>query len=126
MTLRPFNLEEAKAGKPVVCRDGVPAKFVAHVPTIQRIDHRVLVDRNGMLLTATDEGRYRQVPAEDDFDLFMAPEKKSGWVNLYTTCVSDKQNAASFVHPSKREADESASSNRIACIEVTYTEGQGL
>ena len=29
--MKPFNLEAAKAGAPLVTRDGRPAKFIAHV-----------------------------------------------------------------------------------------------
>ena len=29
--MKPFDLEAAKAGAPIVTRDGRPAKFIAHV-----------------------------------------------------------------------------------------------
>jgi hypothetical protein len=54
------------------------------------------------------------------------PEKKSFWLNIY-------EHAASTVaHPSKVSADSCAKDaasyggKRIACVEVTYEEGQGL
>ena len=30
--MKPFDLEAAKRGEPIICRDGTPAKFIAHVP----------------------------------------------------------------------------------------------
>lgn len=76
----PFNLEEAKTGKPVVTRDGrrmIELQIFnseVHRPVVGIIDARVLTfTREGKLL----EGR------DSNTDLFMAPERKSIWVNVY-------------------------------------------
>ena len=40
--MKPFDLEAAKAGAPIVTRDGRPAKFIAHVAEVHP-NHRLLV-----------------------------------------------------------------------------------
>ena len=46
-------------------------------------------------------------------------QKHTVWVNLYRYACSPVKN-------SKAEADMYAGESRIACVEVTYTEGEGL
>lgn len=51
-------------------------------------------------------------------NLMNVPEKWTIWLNVY-----EGQQTG---HPSRRLADRYAGPNRIACVEVTYTEGEGL
>jgi hypothetical protein len=48
------------------------------------------------------------------------PEPKTGWINIYPKSL------VSNSCRSKEEADEAAGTDRIACIQITYTEGEGL
>jgi len=84
--MKPFNLEEAKAGKPIVTRDGRKAKFIAHVP--EAAEHsRVLFLQNGHIYARAETGGYDGV-SKTDKDLFMAEPpkvKREGWVNVYKT-----------------------------------------
>ena len=78
--LKPFNLEAAKAGKPVCTRDGRKARIICfdakgNYPIIALIDNTT---------TETDihytlSGR-AHVYTEADYDLMMLPEKKEGWL----------------------------------------------
>jgi len=53
--MKPFDLEAAKRGEPIVCRDGTPAKFVAHVP--EKIgEDTVLVLMRGAVHTYYENG----------------------------------------------------------------------
>lgn len=50
------------------------------------------------------------------------PEKKEGWVNIYPSGYGR-------MHPTKVQADQAVSNEpdgRIACIKITYEEGEGL
>jgi len=79
--MKPFDLEAAKRGEPIVCRDGTPATFIAHVPEAREIN-RALVLRNGLVYSLFESGKY----FESDYyesDLFMAPKMRTLWVNLY-------------------------------------------
>lgn len=117
--MKPFNLEEAKAGKPIICRNGFTAKFVAHVPDAIKSDRIVCLDHESQIFTRPESGE----TGGGCYDLFMIPEKKTAWANIY-------RNGDGFVHENKEAANRAiglgASDERIACIEVTYEEGQGL
>jgi len=80
--MKPFDLEAAKRGEPIVCRDGTPAKFIAHVP--EKIgEDTVLVLMRGAIHTYHENGFYLESYQEDIYDLIMAPKKRTVWVNLY-------------------------------------------
>ncbi len=66
-------------------------------------------------------------------NLFMAPKRIKGWINLYGKKSYNPDEALANgglrhgnVYPSKPIADDSAVGERIACVEVEFTEGEGL
>jgi len=78
--MKPFNLEEALAGKPVITRDG------RKVTQLTKLDNKndfciVGVVDNGIEIWNL-KGEYDGFP-DSKFDLFMKTEKKSIWVNVY-------------------------------------------
>ena len=86
--LKPFDLEAAKAGKPVCTRDGRKARIICFdakcadtpiVALVSRDDGEILLRhyRNGKLSDDKDS----------DADLMMLPEKKEGWVNIYDNMI---------------------------------------
>ena len=81
--MKPFNLQAAKAGAPIVTRDGRPAKFIAHVAEAHP-SQRLLVLIDGCVLAKFENGKYASSPAHvSDNDLFMAPVKRTVWANVY-------------------------------------------
>lgn len=85
MILKPFNLEAAKAGKPVCTRDGRLVRIVCWdskqvgYPIIGLIKDEMCGE-----LPARYTKQGESIPGiSTDDDLFMAPEKKEGWINLY-------------------------------------------
>ena len=83
--MKPFDLEAAKAGTPIVTRDGRPAKFIAHVAEAHP-SQRLVVLIDGVVRMSWEDGKYlgRGNPAHvSDNDLFMAPVKRTVWINLY-------------------------------------------
>lgn len=81
--MKPFDLEAAKAGAPIVTRDGRPAKFIAHAAEAYP-SQRLLVLIDGDVRLKFENGKYASSPAHvSDNDLFMAPVKRTVWVNLY-------------------------------------------
>lgn len=81
--MKPFNLEAAKAGAPIVTRDGLPAKFIAHVAEAQP-SQRLVVLIDGGVYTKFESGEYSKSPAYvSPNDLFMAPVKRTVWANVY-------------------------------------------
>lgn len=83
MALKPFDLEAAKRGEPLVTRDGEAAYLIAHVPEFAEW-HRIIVRISGKAhpVSAYENGSF----CADSFyghDLFMAPRKVTRWVNLH-------------------------------------------
>lgn len=88
---KPFDLEAAKSGAPIVTREGRSMKFIAHVPDA-RPDSRVLVlsadsrasmlENNGVIVAHSEDGSFYS-HRQDGFDLFMLVQKKTVYVNLY-------------------------------------------
>ena len=67
--MKPFNLERAKAGDPICSASG-------------QIHYFVGVRRDGAIVTELGTGGY--VSSYQPNDLFMAPKKRTVWVNLYS------------------------------------------
>lgn len=86
--LKPFNLEAAKAGKPVCTRDGRKARIICF--DSKRKDGKNIIalipskEYPGFedLVAYPNNGNYHG-GHENDGDLMMLPEKKEGWVNIY-------------------------------------------
>lgn len=89
---KPFNLEAAKAGAPVMTRDGRPARIlafdvkseeypvVAVVPTHDgKYESVEVYTKNGQY----NDDEYDDIKNECDYDLVMAPIKHRAWVNVY-------------------------------------------
>lgn len=79
--MKPFDLEAAKRGEPIVTRGGEAAKFIAHVPDAD-IGFRVVVMLDGVIECYCDDGSYI-LSSKSTCDLFMAPRKRTVWVNVY-------------------------------------------
>ena len=104
--MKPFDLEAAKRGEPIQTRDGTPVKFIAHVPEAKR-EIRVVVLIDGEIVCMNEEGSHTEVLATE-LDLFMAPRKRTVWVNLYST-----ESGFSYYYDTKEKADEGSCSRRI-------------
>ena len=104
--MKPFNLEAAKAGAPLVTRDGRPAKFIAHVAEAHP-SQRLLVLIDGAVHAKFESGKHASRPNNVfNSDLFMAPVKRTVWVNLYTHHVAIR-------HDTEKEANDSTRGNRL-------------
>ena len=86
--MKPFNLEEAKAGKPVCTRDGRKARIICFDRNAARYNIVALVECSGFpnkeeeIKVYANNGRYFDTVEESPCDLMMCPEKKEGWVNI--------------------------------------------
>jgi len=78
--LKPFNLEEALAGKPVQTRDGGEVTQLTLFKTNAIYPLLAVVD--GIIKTYTDAGTLT-VKTPSDYDLFMKAEMVEAWVNVY-------------------------------------------
>ena len=81
--MKPFNLEEAKAGKPICDRLGRDCKFIAYVEESERFNI-VCLDYSKCIQTYTNNGNFIDESCGiSDLDIFMKSERKEAWVNVY-------------------------------------------
>ena len=122
LNLKPFDLEAAKAGKPVCTRDGRKARIICF-------------DRDwNMHIVALvagplgEEVRYYlsngkvAFDKQNDGDLMMLPEKKEGWINVYK---KEQNRYVKGIFPSREIALNSISEKSreyIATIKITWEE----
>lgn len=102
--LKPFNLEEAKSGKPVCTRDGRKVRIICfdYKGDANAYPILALISTNNLrgvpseiIAKYTEDGRYAKYNnVENDEDLMMLPEKKKGWVNVYKDSVYDTKDEA--------------------------------
>jgi hypothetical protein len=85
LNLRPFDLEAAKAGKPVCTRDGRKARIICFDAKYDKPIVALIYDCNKeTVLQYLESGRFF-VDQIDKYDLMMLPQKKEGWVNVYNS-----------------------------------------
>ena len=91
--LKPFDLEAAKAGKPVCTRDGRKARIICFdrtgkFPIVALVEAKDRDDIYSYLNCGKDNES-----VEKEYDLMMLPEKKEGWVNVskFSTYASKEE-----------------------------------
>lgn len=117
--LKPFDLEAAKRGEPVITRDG-RAVLELHHFTADKYDFPVcaILDRNkedGSEWYSID-GRYYK-NSESESDLFMAPKKRTVFVQIFdkrgdTTVPTLK----AIAYENQQDAEQDAEHNVITTL----------
>lgn len=100
--MKPFDLEAAKRGEPIMCRNGTPVKFIAFVPEAD-VCNKVVVLRAGVVVTYSANGE----GAAYNTHLVMAPKKRTIWINAYWS------GATVFSFGTQEEADKAATKDRL-------------
>ena len=119
LNLKPFDLEAAKAGKPVCTRDGRKARIICfdlkndEYPIVAAVGN----DSSETLFSYTTNGEIAD-GIESDKDLMMLPEKKEGWVNVYKGGLLDTKS-----YPTKKEAfDKACPEGYVDTVKVCWEE----
>lgn len=104
-----FSLEEylTNPSKKVVTREGKPAKILytdarGEYPVIALVEH--YQETFDIAFSFTKDGKWCTDGTNSNKDLFFAPEKHEGWINLYQGPLGVVY--AGSVHHSKDEAEE--------------------
>lgn len=122
--LKPFDLEAAKNGAKIQTRDGRHAYILTTVARHDIFPIVALVQRKDLRecpISYTITGNaYTDSAIIDDLDLVMAPAATTRYFNMYNDFRS------AIPHRTRERADKQALANRVACVEFTYTEGEGL
>ena len=124
-----FNLEEylANPSKKVVTRDGRNVKI--HCTNFTRA-HNIIAQIEGNDFSASyhKDGIFTH-EEESNCDLFFAPEKHEGWVNIYKAgvqketlvCMANRY-VGSCIWPNKVAAKDAADPDPIATIKIEWEE----
>jgi hypothetical protein len=82
--MKPFNLEEALDGKPVVTRSGDPVTQIVKFDLKNNIPYSIAGIHNGHICTWSYEGIFNiSTDTQHQMDLFMAEVEKVQWVNFW-------------------------------------------
>ena len=118
--LKPFDLEAAKAGKPVCTRDGRKARIISFDLNNKNFPIVAIINCD------TEENAYQYdidgVCDEHDnnLNLMMSPEKKEGWVNLCKNNYGDT--LAVGVFPNREEAVSNCPPSYLGTIKIEWEE----
>lgn len=82
--MKPFNLADALAGKPVMTQDGRKVVRIFYAEEANANSKVICILECGTLYPYYEDGTYTEY-ASSLYDLVMAPQKKEGWINLYQT-----------------------------------------
>jgi hypothetical protein len=113
MKMKPFDIDQVLAGKPVVTRGNEPA-MIGGVNSEADKHHQVIGWYNGECAGWSLAGEFDVTPST--MDLFMRTEEMeiTAFLNIY-------QNGDIVAHPSKQAADVYSLKERIACVPFSYT-----
>lgn len=114
--MKTFDLELAKAGHPVQTRDGDWARVVCYDRCIKEYPIVALIGKEELPFIYRKDGTHE---GSDCYDLFMAPFKREGWVNLY------KDSNGAIIckyHKSKEDAFRLKQEGCIATTKIEWEE----
>lgn len=118
--MKPFNLEEALAGKKVITRDGQEVTQL-HLFKNVILKHSLFgVLDNNILSWHKNTGRYNINIEYHDDDLFMASEKKEGWINIYNNKNGDR--IVGTIFRTEQEAKNQIGMDIIAIVRIEWEE----
>lgn len=120
LNFKPFDLEAAKAGKPVCTRDGRKARIICF-DTINKGNYPIIAlleDKGCEAIFYYNKDGKCNVGTERD--LMMLPEKKEGWVNLCKNNYGDT--LAVGVFPNREEAVSNCPPSYLGTIKIEWEE----
>lgn len=121
--LKEFDLEAAKAGKPVCTRDGRKARVIcfdrdaASYNIVALTEYKNFPNKEEEIKVYNNNGKYIS-GEENDLDLMMLPEKKEGWVNIYRGQVYNAFEKAEEA----RKIAEHGGDNYLKTIKIEWEE----
>ena len=122
--MKQFNLEEylQNPSRKVVTRDGKNARIICTDAMGQYLIIALVETPNHDGETAysyTKDGHFDQFE-EHSYDLFFAPEKHEGWVNVYKAGNTPHSDAC--IWPTEEEAKKWANDDYIATVKIEWEE----
>lgn len=121
--MKPFNLERALAGDPVVTRDGRKVLQVVHFPQM-RLEKRVmaLIEGNGIPGGYNENGRLFKEDTSDA-DMFMVATTKKYYVAVEKITTGNQDiKCCSHAYVSKNKVEEIFDKDEFHIVEVEIEE----
>ena len=127
--MKPFNLEEylTNPSRKVVTRDGKPAKILytdarGEYPVIALIEH--YQETLDVTFSFTKDGKWCTDGTNSNKDLFFAPEKKEGWINIFKGASDNRFLGYTCIFKTKENAEEGRKgvSGYITTIKIEWEE----
>ena len=124
--MKQFNLDEylANPSRKVVTGDGRNVRIICTDSKIRNYPIIALVEepsRFENLFSYTEGGQMVSYEPLKKYDLFFAPEKHEGWVNIYRDFKIDEL-CCRYIFPSEEEAKRNAASDIIATAKIEWEE----
>lgn len=123
--MKPFDIELAKQGKPVCLRNGRKARSICF--DVKNSDYPIiaLVEDGEYEVAMYFNEREGTCTHPSGYDLMMASEKKTGWINIYPYPYPSKDKTAligKHVFRTQQQAKEHACENCITTIPIDWEE----
>jgi hypothetical protein len=122
MNLKPFDLEKALAGAPVVTRDGLKVHDIYFSMRLGGMDESFpvigVVDGDKSVLTWTKEGFFMIGAGDSDNDLFMAAEVMYAALLIVNGVYSLAQGRNLYKTPEEVEAEWADENHFVRAVEV--------
>lgn len=126
LNLKPFDLEAAKAGKPVCTRDGRKARIISFdrhgedCPIIALVVDSKNAECEEVIDYTLDGICNENIINHNKYDLMMFTRKKEGWLNIY----KDFEDTVCCVYPTEKEAleDGEIEKDYITTIKIEWEE----
>ena len=119
--MKQFSLEEylKNPSRKVVTRDG--RNVTIHCTNFDGFSP-VIAQTEGFCVSLAfhKDGKYFTIK-DSDFDLFFAPEKHEGWVNIYQDSIINGP-CYKFIYPSEEEAKRNAGPGAVTTTKIEWEE----
>lgn len=124
--MKPFDLELAKAGHPVQTRGGRAVRIICYDRLCENDAHIIALikqDNREVVQYYSNDGRYLDNEEESFLDLFIAPIKREGWVNLFRD-LSGSVYSSVKIYATEEDAKKGAkqSSNYYCTTKIEWEE----
>ena len=121
--MKPFNLEAAIRGEKVITREGNEVTQLTKFENVRQDVEPLRGVVESIVCTWSIDGRFYKDGEDHRRDLFMGPQTREGWINIYPTEDNTYTASISDAHATKEIADKTCNpSRRIACIRIEWEE----
>lgn len=119
--MKPFNLEQALAGAPVVTRNGCPIVELKYLQTTSNLAVVRKEDDEKLISYFVPCSGKHSNTIDYATDLFMAPTKKEGWINIYNYSTGYPVTGRT-IHATEEAAIAQKGLDCIATIKIEWEE----